>query len=118
MSVLKEALKGVRARITDLSEVEVRTYTGEASAVISAISGEGDAAVFDNVLTRLDSETSSVQLAYLSRLDLDGDALFFCATGAPADLADAHRAAVESGIQSRAAIINLFKDLLNWGSDD
>jgi hypothetical protein len=116
MSVLKNALKEVRSKIKDLSEVEVRTYTGEATAVIAAIGG--DDAAFDNVLTRLDADDSEVHLAYLSRLDLDGDAVFFRATGAPADLADAHRAAVESGIQSRAAIINLFKDLLNWGSDD
>lgn len=116
MFVFKNVFKEVCFKIKDLLEVEVCIYIGEVIVVIVVIGGED--VVFDNVLIWFDVDDLEVYLVYFLCFDLDGDVVFFCVIGVLVDFVDVYCVVVESGIQSCVVIINLFKDLFNWGSDD
>lgn len=116
---LKKALQKVGDFVDDLATVEVRTYSGSVQSITRAMNVETSAdgnrfkAILDNANTDAD-----IKLAFLSILDFSGDAILFRAedeTIASAELEAAHQAAVASGIQSRQAIVDLFKDLVGLG---
>lgn len=116
--MLKNALESVRDGIEDLTEVRVTTFTGTAEQVLGATRKEdGSFKSMDEILTDFAPEGGTVQLACMSVLDIDGDALFFRADDVSDDLVTAHQEAVSAGIESRAAIISLFQNVIKWGAD-
>ncbi len=115
--MLENALEAVRTGIKDLTEVRVTTFTGTAEQVLGATrNAEKKPIPLDEILTNFEPGQGKVQLACLSVLDIDGDALFFRAEGVSDELVTAHQEAVAAGIESRAAIIGLFKNVIEWGA--
>jgi len=115
MSVLSDAMKAIKDAVDDVTTVNVRTYTGSVQHILDVQKPNDDekSKSFDEILVAADL-SAHVNLQFLTVLDLDGDALLFRAsdtTDASEKAEMAHQSAVLSGIESRAAIIDLFKGL-------
>ncbi|WP_417485005.1 hypothetical protein [Maricaulis salignorans] len=112
---LQEAIQNVGNMIKDLSVVKVRTYSGTVASIRTATQPDanGNERSFDDILNTAE-EGGEIKLAFLTVLNLEGDALLFRAEDsavATDKLEAAHNSAVTSGIQSRQAIIDMFKDM-------
>ena len=117
---LKSALQKVGQFVDDIATVEVQTYSGKVENIhaAAAVAVGADGNRFKAILDAAKAD-ANIKLAFLTVLDFSGDAILFRAedeTIATAELVAAHQAAVTAGIQSRQAIIDLFKDLV--GLDD
>ena len=114
---IKTALKKVGHFVQDVATVEVQTYSGSVESIhaLSKIEFEDGKNRFQTILDSAEAK-ADIKLAFLTVLDFSGDAVLFRASdGAIAtdELDTAHQAAVTAGIQSRQAIVDLFKDLVD-----
>jgi hypothetical protein len=113
---IKTALNEVGKFVEDVATVEVETYTGSVKHINDALAlDENDATGRFNAIRQHAKTSTNLKLAFATVLDFSGDAILFRAedeTIATEALENAHKAAVTSGIQSRQAIIDLFKDLV------
>lgn len=105
---LTEAFSKLRDGLKDLSQLEVRTFTGDISAQIKGHTGKLD------VGTIVDSEVKkgTVKLKLYTRLDADGDSDHFFDSG-PIDpvIVESHASAFEMGQEIRRSYLELFGDL-------
>lgn len=114
-SPLKSALEGIKNAVTDVTTVQVRTYVGKIEHIVEAVEDTDSKTKSFDAILEATKDTGKFQLAYLSVLDLDGDALLFRpsdTTAAIEKAEEAHDSAVRSGLASRTAIIDTFKDFV------
>jgi len=114
MSNLKTALQGIKDAVVDLATLEVATYTGDLSATAT------DAAKWTSFTTAIKGDDLTVggtfQLRLYTYISADGDARLYRSSDEPsAALVAAHESAVKAGIETRASIVALFKDVIGWG---
>ncbi len=114
MSKLKSALEGIKDAVVDLSTLEVSTYTGDLSATAA------DNAKWKSFASAIKGDDQTVggtfQLRLYTFISPDGDARLYRSSDEPsAALVAAHESAVKAGIETRASIVALFKDLIGWG---
>ena len=115
---LRDALRKVGNFVEDIATVEVQTYTGSVALIDAATApnlpvADGQSR-FAAILAKA-KDTADLKLVGHTVLDFSGDALLFRSNdpevGTEALLA-AHDSAVTAGIQSRQAIVDLFKDIV------
>ncbi len=106
------AFESVRDGITDLSQLNVRTFTGE--IVVTAAKLEGKDATLAGFLKEATQQGKLTVVGY-TNMKIDGDVdQFISATAAESAIA-AHNNAVQAGQASRAATLDLFMGLVREG---
>ena len=113
---LKNALQEIKDLVVDLATLEVETYTGDLSAKTGS---EQDWKSF-TALIREGNATAGgdFHLRLYTYIGPDGDTrLYRSQEDPPQGLIDTHTAAVKAGIETRASIIALFRDLVGWSDD-
>ena len=99
----KDALDSIAKGVEDLSQLNVRTYTGEING-----SAQGSAqALLDKAL--LDG---NLEVVAITTIKLDGDVDQFMSSSdkATSTIMAAHSNAVEAGQRSRKAMLDMFTD--------
>lgn len=105
---LTDAFKKLEEGLKDLSQLEVRTFTGDISAQIKGYSGTLDV----GKIVDAEVKKGTVTLKLYTRLDADGDSDHFFDIG-PIDpvVVEAHASAFEMGQEIRRSYLELFKDV-------
>lgn len=106
---LQKALGELEEAVKDLTSLHVQTYSGRIDLEL-----EGDKK-FDDLRSKIEnveSESSDLNLVAESLLRFDGDSQNFVAEDAPSNLREVHNEAVQSGLEARRSIIELFKDTI------
>ncbi|MFM2483350.1 hypothetical protein [Celerinatantimonas sp. YJH-8] len=98
LSAMAETLK---TAVGDLASLEVMTYTGSISAVVKDGKFQWDKLLPDG------DTTADIHLLLATKIDIDGDATHFVASGEiPQFMLDTHAEAVRNGSEYRTQIIN------------
>lgn len=96
--------------IADLAELNVQTFTGDVTSVISQ-SQSGSVIDWPKLLK--DAKTSGkIKLMASSIIKFDGDSDVFFADDISPDMQKAHLTAVEGGQKVREGLVAMFKGLL------
>lgn len=111
---LRSAISSLNNAVKDLTSLHVQTYTGTIK-----FKGDDDKP-FDtlrdalaNPAKRADiSQDYAVTLQAETLIQFDGDSYNFIALAAPASITTVHFKAVEAGIKTRHALVEMFKDWL------
>lgn len=106
---LRKALQRLDDAVTDLTSLHVQTYSGKLKAEIDRNQE------FDKLRDAISSaapEDSNVTLVAESLLKFDGDSYNFVEENAPPNLMEVHNEAVQSGLDTRRSLIEMFKDAI------
>lgn len=103
---LKGALQQLKDAITDLTELHVRTMSGSIK-----IQTDADGDVDMSAMTAAAGQ-DDVEIVADTVIKFDGDAYYFVKDNAPEKMLESHRKAVETSMNSRRAIVEMFKDQL------
>lgn len=106
---LRSALQKLDDAVTDLTSLHVQTYSGRLEAEIDR---NQDFNTLRDAIANASAEGSEVTLVAESLLKFDGDSYNFVAEDAAPNLMEVHNEAVQSGLDARQSIIELFKDLI------
>ena len=102
------AFDAIKAGIGDLSQLNVRTFTGDISVDASTVQ---QIKLVD--LLQQGSTSAQIKVVGITNMKIDGDVDQFITSGdVPAITITAHNAAIEAGQKSRAATFELFTDKL------
>lgn len=104
---LRSALKKLDEAVTDLTSLHVQTYSGQLKAEIDR---NQDFETLRESIENADPESSDVHLVAESMLKFDGDSYNFVMEDAPPNLMKVHNEAVQSGLDARQSVIELFRD--------
>ena len=106
---LSEAFTALNEKLKDFSELEVRTFTGDISALIKKSTTDklDVGAIVDAA-----AKAGTITLRLYTRLDADGDSDQFFSDG-PIDpiLVEAHASAFQMGQEIRHSYLELFQDI-------
>jgi hypothetical protein len=106
---LRTAINDLYNKVEDLSSLHIQTLTGE----IGFIGSEGNYKTIEQeIATAL--KDAKVKLVAESLYKFDGDSYNFIAEGAegiPSSALELHKAAIEGGIKTRQALLEVVKDL-------
>ena len=106
---LRGVLNAAKDAISDLSSLEVQTYTGEIKVAVESVGTTN----FTDIL-KTAKATGNITLAQVTKINIDGDGINLVPdTPPPPHVAEAHAAALEAGENVRASILELFKGLIN-----
>ncbi|OPY05147.1 MAG: hypothetical protein A4E66_02482 [Syntrophus sp. PtaB.Bin001] len=104
----EDALKTFKDSICDLTSIEVQTYTGNLTVEVD---DQGNVPDFQKILSKAKT-TGNLKLAYVTKINLDGDGIVLVPeTAAPDHIQQAHNAAIKAGQEVRQAILTLFADM-------
>ena len=110
---LKDAFVSLKKGIADISSVEVQTFTGDLSTVITESNGES-VLDWENLLKNATSDTQgSITLMASSKYEFDGDAKLLINPAITPEMREAHDAAVSAGLEVRQGLIDAFYDLID-----
>jgi hypothetical protein len=106
MALFKDALKTISEGISDMSQLNVRTFTG---SITSPVAGMDSKTYMDTAFSG-----GELEVVALTRIKLDGDAdqYFVKDDAMRALLLPAHQEAIRAGQASRQAVFNLFTSKL------
>lgn len=104
---LRDALQKLDDAVTDLTSLHVQTYSGKLNVDVDR---DQDFDTLRKSLQNADSKESDVNLVSESMLKFDGDSYNFVAEDAPPNLMQLHNEAVQSGLDARQSLLELFKD--------
>lgn len=105
---LTKAFGKLKEGLEDFSKLEVRTFTGDISALIKGSAGDLDVGkIFDAAV-----KEGTLTLRLYTRLEADGDSDQFFSEG-PIDpiLVEAHASAFQMGQEIRHSYLELFQDI-------
>ena len=107
---LKNALETISEVISDLTSLEVQTYTGNLDVVAKDLKGTTN---FEAILNSVKTTTNgNLKLRYVTKINLDGDGLVLVPeTASPNHVQDAHAAALKVGHEVRQGLLTLFADI-------
>ena len=107
---LKNALETISEVISDLTSLEVQTYTGNLDVVAKDLKGTTN---FEAILNSVKTTTNgNLTLRYVTKISLDGDGLVLVPeTASPNHVQDAHAAALKVGHEVRQGLLTLFADI-------
>jgi len=113
---LKSALQSLNNAVQDLTSLHVQTYTGELKVDIDNDNGEKKG--FKDIRTEIQQskQKGEVDLVAETLAQFDGDSYNFVRkdlTDIPNQALEVHKNAVQSGIETRMGLLNLFKDLID-----
>jgi len=108
---LKDALQKLNDAVKDLTSLHVQTFTGE---LTTEITGAED---FDNIRAAIKTAKgkNEIKLVAETLAQFDGDSYNFVKEDlgdVPPLALEVHQNAVESGIETRLGLLELFKDLI------
>ncbi len=104
----EESLRTFKDSLCDLTSIEVQTYTGNLTVEVD---DQGNVPDFQKILSKAKT-TGNLKLAYVTRINLDGDGIVLVPeTAAPDHILQAHNAAIKAGQEVRQGILTLFADL-------
>lgn len=106
---LREALQKLDKAVTDLTSLHVQTFSGNLKAEVDR---EQDFKSLRKSIESAAPESSDVTLVAESMVRFDGDSYNFVADDAPPNLMTLHQEAVQSGLDARQSILELFKDTM------
>ena len=109
---LKDALQALNNAVSDLTSLHVQTFSGEIDSTISDMDN------FTNIKAAiLQAKTAgTITLVAETLAKFDGDSYNFIKQNidsVPAKALEVHQNAVESGINTRLGLLDLFKDLIS-----
>lgn len=110
---LKDALKKLNDAVKDLTSLHVQTFTGTLDLEVPQDGG------FDKLKDKLKKAKTdgNVSLVAESLFKFDGDSYNFITNQAD-DVPDkafvVHQSAINSGLETRRSLLNLFKNLIKW----
>lgn len=110
---LKEALNKLNAAVQDLTSLHVQTYTGELTFEITGKESFED--IRKLIKQEKAKQDSKIHLVAESLAQFDGDSYNFVKqdlANVPPLALEVHQNAVESGIETRLGMLELFKDLI------
>lgn len=110
---LRDALRKLNEAVQDLTSLHVQTFTG----VVDLELQPNDAGDFDTLKDAIKQAKTDgkVTLMAESLIKFDGDSYNFIVKdqdNVPPNALDIHKNAVDSGLQTRQALLDLFKDLI------
>ena len=107
---LKNALETISEVISDLTSLEVQTYTGNLDVVAKDLKGTTN---FEAILKSVKTTTNgNLKLRYVTKINIDGDGLVLVPeTASPNHVQDAHAAALKVGHEVRQGLLTLFADI-------
>jgi len=107
---LKNALETISEVISDLTSLEVQTYTGNLDVVAKDLKGTTN---FEAILNSVKTTTNgNLKLRYVTKINIDGDGLVLVPeTASPNHVQDAHAAALKVGHEVRQGLLTLFADI-------
>ena len=107
---LKNALETISGVISDLTSLEVQTYTGNLDVVAEDLKGTTN---FEAILNSVKTTTNgNLKLRYVTKINIDGDGLVLVPeTASPNHVQDAHAAALKVGHEVRQGLLTLFADI-------
>lgn len=107
MADFQDAFDSIKAGIKDISQLNVRTFTGDISVDANNIAN----LKLTDLLGGSGSASASVKVVGITNVMLDGDVdQFITSASVPAVTVTAHNAAVEAGQKSRQAVFQFFAD--------
>jgi hypothetical protein len=113
---LKNALQSLNNAVQDLTSLHVQTFTGELNVEIENADGEKKG--FSDIRKEIQQgkQDGDLNLVAETLAQFDGDSYNFVKkdlTDVPASALEVHKNAVQSGIETRMGLLNLFKDLID-----
>jgi hypothetical protein len=107
---LKNALETISEVVSDLTSLEVQTYTGNLDVVAKDLKGTTNfEAILNSVKT---TANGNLTLRYVTKISIDGDGLVLVPeTTSPNHVQDAHAAALKAGHEVRQGLLTLFADI-------
>lgn len=112
---LRDAVKKLDEMFDDLSSLHVQTYTGKVDFDLDPTGPDDDRTRVDRLRDAVTSIPAggAVQLVAEAYYQFDGDSYnFLTSEDVPAKALDLHNSAVEAGIKTRQALLELAKDAL------
>ena len=115
MSVWNDVKESLEKLARDVSTLEVNTFTGDITSVITEESGQGERATLLNweELIKKSKEGGTIKLAASTKQYIDGDQNQYFANDISQDIKEVHQQAVESGALIRQSFVRLVKDILD-----
>jgi len=108
---LRDALQSLNSAVQDLTSLHVQTFTGELK---TEITGEKNFTEIRNLIKKAKTD-GEIELVAETLAQFDGDSYNFVKkdlNDAPEVALEVHRDAVQSGIETRLGLLELFKDLI------
>jgi hypothetical protein len=107
---LKNALETISEVVSDLTSLEVQTYTGNLDVVAKDLIGTSN---FEDILNSVKTTANgNLTLRYVTKISIDGDGLVLVPeTTSPNHVQDAHTAALKAGHEVRQGLLTLFADI-------
>ncbi len=104
----------IKEGLTDLSELQVQTFTGELSTEVIA-SGDGNAVLdWQKLIAKARAETTGeIELVAATNRKFDFDTDIFVSKSATSEQLEIHNNAVEAATKARQALVELLKDLID-----
>ncbi|MBT3241902.1 MAG: hypothetical protein HN352_02055 [Bacteroidetes bacterium] len=108
---LKDALEKLDAAVKDLTSLHVQTFTGTLSSKVDAEKG------FANIeeTVKAAKTNGDIKLVAEALVKFDGDSYNFVtndSANAPLRAFEVHKSAVETGLNNRMALLNMFKGII------
>ncbi len=109
---LSDALTKLNEAVQDLTSLHVQTFTGVVD--LSVQGSESFDTLKGLITTAKDANNSSVKLVAESLIKFDGDSYNFIQDpdSVSSKALEIHKNAVQSGLETRQALLNMFKDMI------
>ncbi len=107
-----ESFKKIEDGIGDLTQLNVRTFTGEIKATAANLPAKG--LTIDEFLSAANG-AGEIQIVGFTDMKIDGDIDQFITSAPFPTVIAAHNSAILAGQQSRKAMLDLFTDLIKKG---
>ena len=108
----KDALDSIKNGISDLAQLNVRTFTGEIEATVDSLPGKD---VRLPEFLRAANTGGKIEVVGFTDMKIDGDIDQFITSKPFASAIAAHNTAVQVGQQSRKATVDLFLGAIRDG---
>jgi hypothetical protein len=111
---LRAALESLREATCDLTSLEVQTYMGNLDVLFDK-EEDVNLASFETVLTKV-KVSGTLKLAAMTKVNFDGDTFLLTSENdLPPHVQRAHDAAVQAGMEARAALLSIFANVIGLG---
>ncbi|MBO1256300.1 hypothetical protein J3L16_11465 [Alteromonas sp. 5E99-2] len=111
MSTLETYANKIGKALSDVSSLNVRTFSGDLNTIIENSDGNLSTEGLDNVLLT-GTTNANLKLEALTVMRIDGDIDQFVTTDISKDMKAIHDDAVETGKATRTAIIDFVKSVV------
>ncbi len=108
---MRTALSALKNKIGDFSSLEVVTYRGDISAFVNTSAASANDPLDWDKMMKEAKASGTARIALATLVNFDGDVQLFVADAEPPQwIIEAHKAAVQSSLEARKAIFDLFAD--------